>query len=641
MATPETMLGDIVVKRTYSRRVGDRIETWEQLLDRVLLATQTQLHIEWTPQELADLRRLFVDKKCSVAGRALWQLGTKTVQKYGLMSLQNCSFMKITDPVRDFSNMMDESFLGVGVGFRVTPDCLDSIGVIQHATITHVRSTDADFIVPDSREGWVKLVGLVMRSHFAPDVDQRDFTYSTILLRERGTPIASFGGVSAGYGCLVDAVRDVNIMLNKHATTLPTDVILLDIATMLIGIVVAGNIRRSALLCLGTATPEFMLAKDWTTGTVPPNRAFSNNSIVCDDIHALPASFWDSFEREGEIYGLINIGLMRKMGRIGETQYPDPRVEGVNPCAEQTLEDQETCNLAEVFLPNITSYAELQTCVFGLYRINKHIMCELPCHIKSVSAVVKRNARMGIGMTGILECSEEQLAWLDPMYKDLREYDFYYSTLRGWPVSIKLTTVKPSGTLSLMAGIGSPGIHATYAAYYIRRVRISSDSPLVRPLIKMGYGWEYTKRFDNTLDYCTTIIEFPMKSREGAILAKDLTAVQQMEWVKRLNTIWSDNAISCTVYIRKGETASIRAWLEEHYNDNMKAVSFLHHSDSGFIQQPLEEITKSEYEQRISMIHIDAQLMDEMTLFSEVTNTEKEIALQTQMECEGGACPIR
>jgi hypothetical protein len=570
----------------------------------------------------------------------LWQLGTETVDRIGLASLQNCAFINIVNPMLDYPMMFDMLMLGTGVGFRITSDVSSGIGKVFAANIEHKRTNDADFIVPDSREGWCELTRRVMQSHFDSTLTRRDFSYSTIVLRERGAPITAFGGVASGYQSLCSGIADISDMLNAHAGNFPTDTVLLDIGNKIGEIVVSGNVRRSALLAAGDATDSFITAKNWEMGDIPACRAFSNLSLICDDITELPDSYWDSFRREGEVHGLLNLKLMRSCGRLGETMYRDPRVEGVNPCAEQTLEDGETCCLSEIFLPNIESKQELQDCIITLYRICKHVMM-LPCHYERVDRVIKKNFRMGLGVTGVMESSEEQLKWLEESYDMLRKYDNEYSDRRGIPRSIKLTSVKPSGTLSLIAGITSPGIHPSFSKYFKRRVRLSSTSPLVDVLRSMGYHVEFVKTMDGRNDPTTMVVAFPVKARDGAKLATEVTAVSQMEMVKRLQTIWSDNSVSCTVYFRDDEVDEIKAWLMDNYNMSVKSISFLRHSEHGFQQAPLEEISEEAYDKLMAKIHITDALVDRMTMFKVPTDIAKEMEEVNEMECATGACPIR
>ena len=237
--------------------------------------------------------------------------------------------------------------------------------------------------------------------------------------------------------------------------------------------------------------------------------------------------------------------------------------------------------------------------------------------------------RMGIGITGYLQASEEQKSWLADTYEAIRAYDKEYSKEKGFPISIKLTTVKPSGTLSLLPGV-VPGCHPGYAQYMIRRIQISADSPLIKLVKAHGYHVEYRKNFDRSNDLTTMVAEFPYAYPEGTTLAKDMTAVQQLDVVRRLQREWSDNAVSCTVYYKKEELPEIRTYLENHWHE-MKAVSFLLHSDHGFAQAPYEEITKEQYDELVAKTRLITSL-DPGTLAD---------GPDYDGECAGGSCPIR
>jgi hypothetical protein len=314
------------------------------------------------------------------------------------------------------------------------------------------------------------------------------------------------------------------------------------------------------------------------------------------------------------------------MGRTFEIEYPDPDVQGFNPCAEQSLANYETCCLAEIYLPNISSYEELKKVARYLYRINKHSL-GIKCAIKETEDIVHRNMRMGIGITGYLQATEEQRSWLDGCYEYLRGYDKEYSRLAGFPTSIKLTTVKPSGTLSLLAGV-TPGAHPGYSEYYIRRIRMSADSSLAHAARKHGYPVEYVLNFDGTEDKSTIVVSFPCKFPKGTTFAQDMTAIDQLEVIKRLQAEWSDNAVSVTIYYRKEELDAIKEWLSINYK-NVKSVSFLLHNEHGFKQAPLEEIDEGTYlEMRKDVTPI--------TSLEQIDMDEVEI-----MDCDTGACPVR
>jgi ribonucleotide reductase alpha subunit len=631
--TPWSSVGYLTYKRTYARRlIADNpdspTEEWNDTITRVIKAAQEQLSCGFTPEEEERLYHYFNSLKGSVAGRFLWQLGTTTVDKHGLASLQNCAFTTIDKPIRPFTWAFDMLMLGSGVGINIQREYVYKLPPVREAFATPSRldNASADFIVPDTREGWVKLLEHTLRSAFE-DSSQATFSFSTQLIRSKGAPINGFGGVASGPEDLVQGIRNIGGIIEARRGKQLRPIDCLDIINIVGSIVVAGNVRRSAIIALGDSDDiQYLRAKRWDLGNVPNWRAMSNNSVVCNDFSTLPEEFWEGYKNNGEPYGLINLKNARAFGRTGETKYKDPKVNGFNPCAEQSLEDYETCCLAEIYLCNIESKEELKDIATLLYRINKHSL-RLPSHHAETEAVVHKNMRMGIGVTGVLQATEEQRSWLEDTYEHLRKYDKIYSEVKGWPTSIKLTTCKPSGTLSLLPGV-TPGIHPGYARYMIRRIRIASNSPLVEVCRNHGYKVEYVRNFDGTDERGTMVVEFPFRYPDNAVLANDTTALDQLEYVKWLQTVWSDNAVSCTVYYRDEELPTIREYLTKNYNTNFKSLSFLRHSGHGFDQAPYEEINK--------------ELYDEMVANSTlITSVNGDITFEADEECATGACPIK
>jgi len=619
-------VGYPVFKRTYSRPLPDgRTEEWSDTVERVIDACRTQLHCGFTTFEEGQVRDMMMQLKGTVAGRFLWQLGTETVDRLGLPSLQNCAFVVVDDPIRPFTWAFEMLMLGSGVGFNIQRENVYQLPKVKaRVKVTRNDENDADFIVPDSREGWVELLQRVLEASF---VTGKDFSFATHLIRSKGSPIKGFGGTASGPEDLVWGMQEINKVLNKKAGKRLSPVDCLDIMNIIGRIVVAGNVRRSAQIALGDVDDiEYLRAKRWDLGNIPNWRAMSNNSVICSDISQLPDEFWEGYNGNGEPYGLINLEASRKQGRTFENQYPDPDVQGFNPCAEQSLANFETCCLAEIYLPNIDNYEELLRVSRLLYRINKHSLA-IPCAIEETEDIVHKNMRMGIGVTGYLQATEEQRSWLSDCYEQLRIYDDEYSRLAGFPSSIKLTTVKPSGTLSLLAGVTS-GAHPAYSQYYIRRIRMASDSDLVRTAREHGYPVEYVRNFDGTEDKGTSVVSFPCSFPEGTVLAENMTAVDQLEVIKRLQAEWSDNAVSVTIYYRKEELEAIKEWLRLNYK-NVKSVSFLLHNDHGFDQAPLEAITKEDFE-RLSA------LVTPITSLTQLNMDDIDI-----QDCEGGACPVR
>ena len=617
-------LGYIVYKRTYSRVKEDGLlEEWPETIARCINGAQ-KIGASYTKREAEKLFDLVFSLKCNFAGRGLWQLGTSTVDRFGGNSLLNCWFTAIKKP-DDFCFIFENLMLGGGVGYSIRREDIHELPRVKRdVIITGKNTNDADFIVPDSREGWVRLLSKVLHSYF---VTGESFNYSTVLVRSAGKPINGFGGTASGPEILIDGINKISTVIKEREGKKLRSIDVLDIANIIGSVVVAGNVRRSAEIALGDPDDYlYIKAKRWDLGNIPNWRAMSNNTIYCDSYDHIAEGVWDGYGGNGEPYGFFNVALSSKFGRTGEKSREN--CEGTNPCGEISLADKECCNLSELYLNNIESKQELIECSKLLYKTQKAI-CALPFLHEDTNKIVHKNFRIGQGITGICQgLHNKKLEWLDSCYKALKEFDKEWSKKQGWPESIKLTTVKPSGTLSLLAG-ATPGVHPAYSRYYIRRVRMSSQDALVETCKDMGYHVEYVKNFDGSLNRDTVIVEFPCKSGDNAILAKDMKATDQLELVKDIQREWSDNAVSCTVYYKKEELDEIKEWLRKNYKGNIKSVSFLLHQDHGFEQAPYEEIDEKTYEK----LTIGIKKVSSV----DIGNGKSLEGL----ECEGGVCPIK
>jgi ribonucleoside-triphosphate reductase len=339
--TPWSPIGYLTYKRTYARKLDESLpddsptEEFVDTIDRCIWAFENQLKVGFTKEEEDRFRAYSLSLKCSVAGRFLWQLGTKTVDRLGLASLQNCAFTVVDDPIRPFTWCMDMLALGSGVGYNIQKKHVDKLPPVRDWFSAPVRVDDggADFIIPDSREGWVKFLGKVLKAAFLSERKENgSFTYSTQAVRGKGTPIKGFGGVASGPEDLCWGIDQISKILMRRRGKKIRPIDALDIMNIIGHIIVAGNVRRSAQIAIGDPDDiEFLLAKRWDIGKIPAWRAMSNNSVACDDLRDLHEFFWDTYEVSGEPYGLINLRLARKVGRLGEEEYPDPEVEGFNP----------------------------------------------------------------------------------------------------------------------------------------------------------------------------------------------------------------------------------------------------------------------------------------------------------------------
>lgn len=634
-------LGFVIYKRTYARIKADgSTENWDETVARCVEGAQ-KIGAGYTKEEAERLYDLVFNLKCNFAGRMLWQLGTSTVDRFGANSLLNCWFVSMNE-LKAFEFLFENLMLGGGVGFSIRREDVHELPrVKENVTVTASTAKDADFIVPDSREGWVKLLNQVLQAHF---VTGKSFTYSTVLIRGSGEIIKGFGGTASGPQILVEGMTKISLLIGAREGKKLRSIDVLDICNIIGSIVVAGNVRRSAQIALGDPDDHYFIrAKNWSLGNVPNWRAMSNNTIYADSFSHISNDLWDNgFSvnpdtgfAKGEPYGFFNLPLSQKYGRTKDglmkenKMYASPRdnCAGTNPCAEISLASYECCNLSELYLNNIKSEEELIECASLLYKTQKAI-CALPFLHQETNAIVHKNMRIGLGVTGVCQ-SLDKVKWLDKCYIELRKLDREWSKKRGWSESVKLTTIKPSGTLSLLAG-STPGVHPAFSQYYIRRVRMGSSDKLVKICRDLGYHVEYVIGFDGKEDRSTFVVEFPCESGENAILTKDMSALKQLELVKTMQTNWADNAVSVTVYYKPEELVEIKKWLDENYEKNIKSVSFLLYSNHGFQQAPYQEITKEEYLRFKSIVKpLLTVSVEGGEMLSDVT------------ECSSGSCPIR
>lgn len=625
-------LGYVTYKRTYARPIfaadGDtvlRTEEWHETVLRAVNGAQ-EIGADLTLEELRRLYDYIFYLKGSVSGRALWQLGTPNVAKIGADALVNC-WMVDVGHVSDFAWTIERLMLGGGVGFSV--DKPERLGVTRSATVTHHDADDADFIVPDKREGWGEMIERLMLAYFGGPDDPSEFTYATHLLRPEGTPIKGFGGTASGPDPLIEGVEGISKVLDNAVNRTLTSVDLLDIMTILGSVVVAGNVRRSAMIALGNVWDrDYFEAKRWDLDhVIPDNRRQSNNSVYVnsEQMRNMPDHVWEGYHGNGEPYGFFNLEASQEFGRMGELR-PDYTIVGVNPCGEIPLAHRGSCNLAEINLPRISSSDEFQDLSVLLYKVQKAI-ASLPCLDRVSTSVIQRDMRLGLTVTGIAQALPK-IDWLDAAYTNLRAVDVEWSAKKGLPVSTRLTGIQPSGTKSFLFG-STPGIHPGFSKYYVKGMRMGANDVLVDYCAKRGYSVEPLLKIDGTPDARTVVVDFPCEFPDSTVFASEMTAITQMDLVRKLQRVWADNAISVTVYYRDEELPGIQKYLAEHWHE-MKSVSFLRHEEHGFAQAPMREITEAEYVSMINSVQGIGDKIGESTYTSYLDDG-----------CDTGSCPVR
>jgi adenosylcobalamin-dependent ribonucleoside-triphosphate reductase len=536
-------------------------------------------HLKWTPP-----------------GRGMWIMGTPLVnQQKNSAPLQNCAFvstddMTVNDPSGPFTFLMEASMLGVGVGF-------DTRGAEKGFKIYQPKAKYAEaMVIPDTREGWVWSVELLLNAFLKPNGTEPVFDYSAI--RKAGEPIKTFGGTAAGPGSLIELHETLRRLLGGRDGQPLTSTDIADIGNLIGKCVVAGNVRRSAEILLGDIKDEaFLDLKNWEVN--PERMAYpdgwgqlSNNSVVVNVDTPLDAIV-DRIAINGEP-GVIWLDTARNFGRLKDgPDYKDYRVMGFNPCAEQPLESGEMCTLVETYLHNHESKEDFHRTLKFAYLYAKTVTL-IPTHWPKTNAIMQRNRRIGTSASGLANFADDKglnvlREWLDTGYGIVGQYDRIYSEWLCVRESIRTTTVKPSGTVSLMAG-ASPGVHwQPGGEYFDRAMRFGKDDPMVVLAGDAGYRVE-----QDQLNPDNVVVFFPVKSqakrseKQVSIYEKANLAVEAQRW-------WSDNAVSVTVsFHAEEEKDDVKRVLAMHAG-NLKTISLLPMGNTVFPQMPYTEITEADY----------------------------------------------
>jgi ribonucleoside-triphosphate reductase len=591
-------LGELVYRRTYRREE----ETWADTVSRCVNGTfdilqnhckHYNLPFDHTLalKEAGEMARLIYNFKFTPPGRGLWVHGTPIVDKVGSMPLMNCAFVSTANIAEDrekpFCFLMDVSMLGVGCGFDT-----DGAG---KTTWTPTTSSQA-FLIPDSREGWVEALGKLLLWGFGL-YPKPLFDYS--LIRPKGTPIRGFGGVAEGPEPLKSLLKDIEtlILLSAGKTISVRNIV--DIMNLVGRCVVAGNIRRTAEISFGSPDdPEYLDLKDYSKNPERASYGWTSNNSVYARLGMDYSAIAERTRINGEP-GYFWLQNAQQWGRIqGTPDNKDYRVKGSNPCVEQLLEPYEVCNLNETYLPHHKTLPEFLNTLKYAFLYSKAITL-LPTHWSETNAVQLRNRRIGTSLSGVAQflaynSKKTLIDWCEAGYETVSTYDRIYSEWLGVRESIRKTSIKPSGTVSLLAGC-TPGCHYPLRNCYIRRVRYSTHLADLKAIKEAGYKTELMKMGDRE-DPHTTVVEFPVMGDVRVATVEHISAREQLELAVLLQKHWADNSVSVTVtFDPVTEGPNLNALLKE-FESQLKAVSFLPALEEGaYPQMPYESITPEQY----------------------------------------------
>ena len=616
--TPPWGYGDlswVTYKRTYARKLEksylfpdrpeetDEREQWWQTCQRVIEGVKTiqkihcgQRGLPWESKKARRHARDMYDRlfnfKWTPPGRGLWQMGTDFIFERTGAPLQNCGFYSTKDIDDDFAEpfcwAFEMSMLGVGVGF-------DTRG----AGKVHIQEPEIGgdvHVIEDSREGWRDALRRLLNAFVGKANLPSEWDYSE--MRPKGAPIKSFGGVASGPDPLEEMIETLEDMYRERIGQPIDSEVIVDTMNIAGKCVVSGGVRRTAQVALGEPDNEQYLDLKQDPEKVQEYRWASNNSVFAE----VGMDYSDVAERtskNGEP-GYFWMGNAQKYGRMKDpADYQEDGI-GLNPCCEMILQSGECCTLVESYPAHHDDIGDLLETLKAAYQYGKTVTL-VNTHYEKTNQVMQKNRRIGCSMTGIVQAINKHgyrnfIQMCDEGYEYIQHLDKQYSDWLGVPRSVRTTTVKPSGTVSTLSG-STPGVHWGHAPYYIRRIRVQDTSDLIERCRKAGYSVEKDTYADNTY-----VIEFPVKAENMERGKAEVSLREKVALAARMQAEWSDNGVSCTAEFDPETEADEIPRLLEEYEDKLKAISFLPSEDHGYEQIPYEEISKEEYERRISEI---------------------------------------
>jgi ribonucleotide reductase alpha subunit len=582
-------------------------------------AFQRMFELKWTPP-----------------GRGLWAFGTPmTMEKRNSASLQNCAMVSTRDIDRNdpgalFAWVMDALMLGIGVGF-------DTIGNEKNLPIYAPTEPSITYEIPDTREGWVESVRYLLNSFLRQNQSIQEFDYS--LIRPLGAPIKGFGGVASGPQPLMDLHTRIRKVIGSRAGETLDSRAIVDIVNLIGTCVVSGNVRRSATLALGAPgdetfinlkNPEVFPERNSYNPEKPGWAWMSNNSIAAE-VGTKYEDYVDLIADNGEP-GFIWLDVARNYGRLADApDYKDSRIMGFNPCAEQPLESYELCTLVEVHLNRHESKEDFLKTLKFAYLYGKTVTL-MPTHWQQTNGIMQRNRRIGTSLTGIAAFADEHglpviREWMDEGYNTIRKYDHSYSEWLCVRESVRVTTVKPSGSVSLLSG-ATPGVHwGPGGEFYLRAIRFGNTDPMLHLFKAARYKIE-----DDLVSANTSVVYFPVASGHKRS-EKQVSLFEKIGLAATAQKYWSDNGVSVTLSFDKENEKKFVAPALNMYEGQLKAVSFLPMGDKVYPQQPYSEITREEYNSYVGTIG----KIDWSAIYDGVENLEA----QGEAYCSTDACEIK
>jgi len=610
-----SILSDITVYNKYAKYnpVLKRRETWEEIVTR-----NKDMHIEKHPtlkDEIEKAYELVHNKKILPSMRSL-QFAGKPI---GINNtrIYNCAFLPVDD-YRSFSETMFLLLSGCGVGFSVQQHHIEQLPEIKKPTKTK------RFLVGDSIEGWADSVKVLVKAYFTgsplPLFDFRD-------IRPKGARLITAGGKAPGAEPLKECLFQIQKIFDRKEngdkiTSLESHDIICHIADA----VLSGGIRRAALISLFNLDDEDMLTcKFGNWWEENPQRGRANNSAVVLRHKITEEEFfklWKKIEMSGS-------------GEPG-IYFSNDKDWGTNPCCEIALRPYQFCNLCELNVSDIESQEDLNERARAAALIGTLQASYTDFHyLRDIwRKTTEKDALIGVGQTGIgsgviLNYNLKEAAEI------AKVENARVAELIGINKAARVTTVKPSGTSSLVLGTSS-GIHAWHAPHYVRRMRLGKNEALYTYLSIYHPELIEDEYFKPTIQ---AVISVPQKAPEGSILRSE-SAIELLERVRKFNLEWvkkghrrgaNTNNVSATVSITEGEWEAVGNWMWK-YKETFNGLSVLPYFGGSYVQAPFEDITEEQFEEMAKSLHsID---------LTKIVEDSDDTNLMENLACSGGACEI-
>jgi len=626
-------LSEFVYYRSYSRWIETegRRETWIETVDRFMAFMKKRLGNKLHDEEYAELREAILKQEVMPSMRLMWGAGP-AVEKSNVIAY-NCSFIA-PRKLKDFSEIMYLAMCGTGVGFSVERQNIHALPQIKRQMPMKKVPTH---IVEDSKEGWADAFYLGMKTWF----DGKNVIFDYSHLRPAGARLITMGGKSSGPQPLINLMEFTKAKVLSRQGQRLSSLDAHDIICKIGEIVVMGGVRRSALISLSDLDDqELRTAKQGQFYSVHPERTMANNSAVYNERPSATDFMeeWLALAKSGTgERGIFNRGSLQRQlpERRWKVFKKDAGTSGTNPCGEIVLKSKQFCNLSEVIARHEDTEKTLLrkarlAAILGTYQST---LTDFPYLSKEWKQHCEEERLLGVSVTGQWDSAA---AREDKVLRKLREEavatNKKYATRFGVNASTCVTCVKPSGTVSQLVDASS-GLHARHAKYYIRRIRIAASDSLFQMLKdqKVPYHPEVGQSEGMANTY---VIEFPVAAPKGAAVRRDLTAIQQLEYWKKVKTNFTEHNPSVTISVADGEWLGVSNWVYENW-DIIGGLSFLPRDEHAYTLAPYEEMTEEKYlELAKDFPEID---------FSQILLYEREDETQGSKElaCVSGVCEIQ